>query len=47
LNPTKTLDDIRRSPYDQGTYGDGALTKDGFADISNWPGYAGGKNSGV
>jgi len=31
----------------KGTHGDGALTKDGFADISNWPGYAGGKNSGV
>jgi formylglycine-generating enzyme required for sulfatase activity len=31
----------------KGTHGDGALTKDGFADISNWPGYAGSKNSGV
>jgi len=31
----------------KGTHGDGALTKDGFADISNWPGHAGGKNSGV
>jgi formylglycine-generating enzyme required for sulfatase activity len=31
----------------KGTHGDGALTKDGFADISNWPGYAAGKNSGV
>ena len=31
----------------KGTHGDGALTKDGFADTSDWPGYAGSKNSGV
>ena len=27
--------------------GDGVLTKDGFANISDWPGYAAGKNKGV
>lgn len=28
----------------KGTHGDGALTKDGFADIPDWPGYADGAN---
>jgi formylglycine-generating enzyme required for sulfatase activity len=31
----------------KGTHGDGALTKNGFSNISNWPGYFGGRNSGV
>jgi len=28
----------------KGTHGDGTLTKDGFADISDWPGYIDGTN---
>ncbi len=31
----------------KGTHGDGALTKDGFANIPDWPGFTGGKNSRV
>ena len=31
----------------KGTHGDGVLTKDGFANISDWPGYVAGKNKGV
>ncbi len=31
----------------KGTHGDGMLTKDGFADISDWPGYIDGMNKGA
>ncbi len=31
----------------KGVHGDGALTKDGFANIPDWPGFAGGQNSGT
>ena len=28
-----------------GSHGNGMITSDGFADISDWPGYSSGKNS--